>query len=198
MSPETDVNQANRLESAFRRAGYGDADAFAEWMGIVEYPLRRSLAAFARAVDVEVVVQESFLRMWLIACDPGRRLQGEKASLKFAIRLARNVALEELRHTRLYQYFDEKDYDELPEMRVVPQLPDPALRRAIHECLDRLPEQPKTALNARIEDGHLPDRDLAQGARMKLNTFLQNIVRARRLMAKCLEDRGVNLEGILA
>jgi DNA-directed RNA polymerase specialized sigma24 family protein len=198
VSPTTDINQSERIESAFRRAGSGDADAFAEWMGMVEYPMRRSLAAFARAVDVEVVVQESFLRMWLIACDPARCLEGENASLKFALGLARNVALEELRRTRIYQYIDDKSSDALPEICIAPEFPDPALRRAIHECLDRLPAKPKTALRARIQDGDLPDRDLAQDAGMKLNTFLQNIVRARKFMARCLENKGVKLDGVLS
>jgi DNA-directed RNA polymerase specialized sigma24 family protein len=192
------IDQAEMLERAFRRAGSGDADAFADWMGMVEHPLRRSLARFARAVDVEVVVQETFLRMWMVASDPARRLEGESASLKFAFKVARNVALEELRHTRLYQFFDDRESIELPEMSITPEFPDPALKKAINECIDRLPAQPKTALSARIRDGHLPDRDLAREARMKLNTFLQNIVRARKLMAECLEKRGVRLEGILS
>lgn len=180
------------LETAFGRAESGDADAFAEWMAIAEHPLRRSLARFARAVDVEVVVQETFLRMWLVACDDTRRLEGGNASLKFALGVARNVAHEELRKTRLFQFVDE-----VPEPVSVPNLPDPALRKAINECMGRLPEKPRTALNARVQDGHLPDRDLAAGARMKLNTFLQNIVRARKLMAECLEKRGVRLEEVM-
>jgi DNA-directed RNA polymerase specialized sigma24 family protein len=186
----------NKIDTAFRRAGFGDADAFAGWMSLVECPLRRSLARFARAVDVEVVVQETFLRMWLLAQDPARRLEGENASIRFALRVAQNVAHEELRHTPLHQGIGIEGLSQLPEFRLDPEFPDPALRRVIRECLDRLPAQPKTALNSRIQDGHLPDRDLAQRARMKLNTFLQNIVRARKLMAECLERRGVRLEGI--
>lgn len=193
----TDDNQADRLETAFRRAGLGDPDAFAEWMGMVENPLRCSLARFARAVDVEVVVQETLLRMWLIACDRTRRLEGENASLKFALRVARNVAHEELRHARPYHFLDDKELNQLPEVSFKPEFPDHALRKAIADCLDRLPAQPKRALNARVRDGHLPDRDLALEAKMKLNTFLQNIVRARRLVADCLEKRGVRLGEIL-
>jgi RNA polymerase sigma-70 factor (ECF subfamily) len=186
------------LESAFRRAGSGDPAAFAEWMAMVEHPLRRSLARFARAVDVEVVVQETFMRMWLVACDNTRRLEGGNASLKFALRVARNVAHEELRHTRLFNFYDDKALGELPETVFVPELPDPALRKAINECVDRLPAKPRTALNARVQDGQLPDRDLAAGVKMKLNTFLQNIVRARKLVAECLEKRGVRLKEVLS
>lgn len=59
--------RADLLEAAFRLARSGDREAFAEWMGMVEIPLRRSLSRFARAVDVEVVMQETLLRMWLVA-----------------------------------------------------------------------------------------------------------------------------------
>jgi DNA-directed RNA polymerase specialized sigma24 family protein len=190
--------QAERLEAEFRQAGLGDPDAFARWMAMVERPLRRSLARFARAIDVEVVVQEALMRMWLVVCDPTQRLEGLNASLRFALGVARNVALEELRRTRLYQFLDDKALNQLPEFSFNPELPDPALGDAIRECLDRLPGKPKTAITARIQEGHLPDRDMARGARMKLNTFLQNIVRARRLIANCLEKRGVRLEEILS
>jgi DNA-directed RNA polymerase specialized sigma24 family protein len=194
----TDENQAYRLKAAFKRAGSGDADGFAEWMSMVEHPLRRSLAGFARYVDVEVVVQETFLRIWQGANELSRRLEGENASLKFAFGVARNVAQEEWRRTRRYRWGDEKLLDQLPDFRLAPELPDPALRKAIRECMDRLPKKPKAALNARINDGDLPDRELAQELRMKLNTFLQNIVRGRKFMAECLEKRGVRLEGILS
>jgi DNA-directed RNA polymerase specialized sigma24 family protein len=191
-------DQAEKLRTAFERSRSGDANAFAEWMGMVELPLRRSLGGFAHAVDVEVVVQETFLRMWLVVRDQARRLEGENASLRFALRVARNVAHEELRQTHLYHLIDEEELNTLPEFRLDPEFPDPALRKAIAECMDRLPAQPKAALSVRIRDGHLPDRSLAEGLRMRPNTFLQNIVRARKLMAACLEKRGVRLERILS
>lgn len=195
--PMDEDNQSEKLDAEFRRAGMGDAEAFARWMTIVEHPLRRSLARFASAVDAEVVVQETMMRMWLVACDPARRLEGDSASLKFALRVARNVALEELRRTRLHQFVDDEELNRLPEISYTPEPSDPALRKAIRECLERLPEKPKTAMMARVSAGHLPDRDLAANVRMKLNTFLQNIVRARRLLADCLEKHGVRLGEIL-
>ncbi len=185
------------IEERFGRARFGDRDAFAEWMGAVELPLRRSLARFAHVVDVEVVAQETLMRMWLVACDAARILEGENASLRFALRVARNVALEELRRTHHEESVDPDDLDKLSKGFINPDLPDPALRKAITECIERLPKQPQKALTARINEGHLPDHDLARKARMKLNTFLQNIVRARRLFADCLEKRGVRLQELL-
>jgi DNA-directed RNA polymerase specialized sigma24 family protein len=186
------------MERAFRLARSGNPEAFAEWMGMVEIPLRRSLVRYARVVEAEVVVQETFMRMWLFANDPERVLEGQSASLRFALRVARNVALEEVRRCGQGRFAELEELDSLPEGRLNPELPDPALRKAIGECMERLPEQPRNALTARIGEGHLPDRELAQAVKMKVNTFLQNIVRARRLLADCLERKGVRLGEILS
>lgn len=194
----TYVESEDRLDEAFRAARSGDRTAFADWMGMVEIPLRRSLARFARAVDVEVVIQETLMRMWLIACDPQRELKGDNASIRFAFRVARNVALEEIRRCRHERFVDLNTLDDLPEGRVEVDPPDPALSRAIRDCMQRLPQKPRTALEARVRGGNLRDRQLAESLRMKPNTFFQNIVRARRLLRACLERRGVRLEEIMS
>ena len=194
----TDDDRADRLEALFLLARLGEPDAFAEWMGMIESPLRRSLRRFARAVDVEVVVQETLARMWIVAGEPDRVLEGEHASLKFALRVARNVALEEIRRCRHDRLVDLETLDDLPEGCLDPKPCDPALARAIAECIESLPDQPRRALAARLEGDCLPDRALAEGLRMRLNTFLQNIVRARRSLEKCLEGRGVRLREVLS
>jgi DNA-directed RNA polymerase specialized sigma24 family protein len=193
-----DDGRMERMESTFRLACSGDPDAFARWMQMVEIPLWRSLSRFARTVEVEVVVQETFMRMWVFANDPGRVLEGESASLRFAFSVARNVAREEVRRCGQGRFAELEELDRLPEGCVNPELPDPALGKAIGECVERLPKKPRKALVARIGEGHLPDRELAQTLRMKLNTFLQNIVRARKLLAGCLERKGVRLGEFLS
>jgi hypothetical protein len=75
-----------------------------------------------------------------------------------------------------------------------PHLPDPLLRAAIVECRERLPAQPLRALEARLASGGgEPDELLAERLSMRLNTFLQNFTRARRLLAKGLEARGIDV-----
>ena len=185
-------------EQAFLGARSGNADAFADWMRAVEIPLRRSLSRLAHLVDVEVVVQETFLRMWLIACDRDRKLEGDNASLRFALGVARNVAREEIRRYHPGRFVDMESLDNLPEGRIEIVPPDPVLARMIRECLGSLPAKPASALEARMNDGSRPDRDLAGSLGMKLNTFLQNIVRARRLLRDCLNRRGARLEEILS
>jgi DNA-directed RNA polymerase specialized sigma24 family protein len=193
-----DAVPADLLDDTFRLARSGDEEAFARWMGMVEIPLRKSLRAFARAVDVEVVVQETFARMWLAAVDSARILEGNHASLRFAFRVARNVALEEMRRYGRGRLVDPEQLDGLPEGRVEAEWPDPALRQAIADCFERLPGRLRKALQSRVREGWRPDRELAESLRMKLNTFLQNIVRGRRLLATCLERRGVRLSEILS
>ena len=188
------VRTSPDVDDLFARACGGDREAFADWMGAVEAPIRRSLGRFARAVDVESVVQETFLRMWVFAGDRGAELVGEAASLRFAIGMARNIARSEVRRLGRVQYLPPED---LPEVVVEPDPPpDPALRRAIEECLKQLKGKPREALQARLADyaSRFPDRVLATTLHMTLNTFLQNIVRARKAMEECLRRRGVALE----
>jgi len=194
----SDDHRAGRLDELFQLARIGESEAFAEWMGMVEIPLRRNLRRFSRAVDVEVVVQETLMRMWLVACDPGRVLEGRDASLRFAFRVARNVALEEIRRCRFDRLVDLENLEDLPEGSYDPEPCDPALARVIADCFKCLPDKPRSALAARLEGDCTPDRVLAERLRMKLNTFLQNIVRARRAMEKCLEGRGVRLKEVLS
>ena len=168
-------------------------------MGRVERPIRASLQRFARAVDVEVVVQETLVRMWSFANRGDRRLEGADASLRFAIAVARNVALEEVRRTRPDRLVPLTELPEGAQPTVDPDPPpDPGLRQAIGECFQRMPDRPRQALEARLGLGHMnADRTLAALLRMKPNTFLQHIVRARQFLKRCLERRGIVLREVM-
>jgi DNA-directed RNA polymerase specialized sigma24 family protein len=68
----------------------------------------------------------------------------------------------------------------------------------VAHCLRKLPRQPGAALGARLADGgDTSDRELAERLRMTLNTFLQNVVRARRHLEDCLKSQGVAVEELL-
>ena len=165
-------------------------------MGAVEFPIRHSLRRFARAVDVEAVVQETFLRMWLFSQDNSRSLTGEDASLRFAIGLARNVARSEARRLG-YEALLPAEY--LPEVTVDPASPsDPRLKQAILDCIGRLARKPLQALRARMElAGLLADGEIAARLGMRVNTLLQNIVRARKQVAECLSRKGISLQELI-
>lgn len=186
----------SELDALWARVCRGDRDAFGDWMGRVESPLRRGLAPFARNVDVEGVVQETLLRMWVYAQDRGVELAGEDASLRWAHGMARNIARNEARRHGRERAMTPADLEGIVANQgpVAPDDPptDPFVARAIRECLDLVVGQPLRAIRARLEFGHLlPDQEIAQLVGMKVNTFRQNLVRAREQLRRCLEGKGV-------
>jgi DNA-directed RNA polymerase specialized sigma24 family protein len=173
----------------------GDALAFTRWVAAAEGPIRGSLCKFAARVDVEVVVQETLLRMWQVAPRVVRDGQAN-ALLRLALRTARNLAIDDLRRSRRQVYRD----DDAPLNESVAALePDPKLRENIVRCNEALPDKPSQALRARLDSGGGdPDDVLAARLCMRLNTFHQNLARARKLLAECLRRVGVELpEGAL-
>jgi RNA polymerase sigma-70 factor (ECF subfamily) len=116
------------------------------------------------------------------------------------LRIARNLAIDEVRRTRRMAPADLDALERAAEAAadgLAPTPPDPLLRRLISACLALLPAQPRRALQARLASaGAEPDAALAAGLGMRTNTFLQNFGRARRLLAACLRGKGVALEEI--
>jgi RNA polymerase sigma-70 factor (ECF subfamily) len=171
----------------------GDVDAFARWVAAAEPILRRSLRSFAAAVDGEAVVQETLLRVWQVAprCVPDGKANG---LLRLGLSAARNLAISELRRVRVAQTAIAEMEMQSDRDVAAWAAPDPLLRQAIAECRRKLPAQPGKALAARIDgEGGVPDGVLAERLGMKLNTFLQNITRARKLLAECLRRVGVEI-----
>jgi RNA polymerase sigma factor (sigma-70 family) len=168
-----------------------DTQAFARWMAGAEPSMRVSLRSFASAIDVEAVLQEALLRVWQVA--PRFEADGRpNGLLRLGVRMARNLAISEVRRTRAKPVADE-DLDQPVE----PEEPDPMLRRVLATCHDRLPEKPRQAIDARIT-GRAADADLAATLGMRLNTFLQNVTRARKMLAECLQKHGVEIDPELA
>jgi len=175
------------LDQHLPRIAAGDPEAFGRWVAGCELRLRASLSSFAARVDIEAVVQETLLRIWQIAprIEPDGR---PDCALRVAVRIARNLAVSELRRVGHAPIAE-------PIALEAPQEPDPLLRGIIATCRDKLPQQPAAALTERLlHGGVLPDRDLAAHLGMQLNTFLQNITRARKLLAECLERHGIHWE----
>ena len=167
----------------------GDPQAFGHWAAACETRLRLSLTSFAGQVDTEAVLQETLLRVWQVA--PRVEPDGRSNSLlRFAIRVARNTAISELRRQRKTTPAPPHD-----EPSTSGHEPDPMLRSVIVGCREKLPKKPALALQQRLSSaGGEPDKVLATALDMTLNTFLQNITRARRLLAECLQRHGVRLE----
>jgi DNA-directed RNA polymerase specialized sigma24 family protein len=173
----------------------GDKAAFARFIAGGELRLRESLRSFAALVDTEAVLQETLLRIWQVA--PRVKPDGRAdCLLRLGIRTARNLAIDETRRNRralldpeaLGKALDRADV----EAAAHESSADPLIRRAIEECRAGLPAKPGQALSARLEaSGGEPDASLAARLGMRLNTFLQNVTRAKKLLLGCLEQRGV-------
>jgi RNA polymerase sigma-70 factor (ECF subfamily) len=180
----------NDLDTHLPLITIGDEGAFVAWLAGAERPLRLSLRRFAATVDTEAVLQETLLRIWMGAahCRPDGR---PNSLLRLAHRIAANLALDEIRRRRGGggAWADDPPDDDPPD----PAPPhDPLLRRRVEECLETLPRAPRRAILMRIEAaGGERDASLAARAGMRLNTFLQNVTRARRLIALCLGKSGI-------
>ncbi len=172
----------------------GHQAAFARWLAGAEAPLRDALRGFARQVDVEAVLQEALLRAWQVA--PRLAPDGRpNALLRFAVRAARNLAVDEARRAGFRAPVDEEELSRLLDGLAgagAPEGPDPLLRRLIAACREKLAARPRAALDARLAAAGVED-DAAVAARlgMRVNTFLQNVSRARRALAGCLRRAGV-------
>lgn len=175
----------------------GDSRAFGQWMAGAEGTIRDSLRSFATVIDVESVLQEALLRVWQVTPRfvPDGRPNG---LLRLGIRIARNLAVSELRrtHARRTQQVPEEDLERALAVAEPRSLdvegPDPLLRELLAKCHDRLPDKPRQAMTVRLEnEGGRPDDELASVLGMRLNTFLQNFTRARRMLAECLKKHGM-------
>lgn len=177
----------------------GDPDAFARWVAGAEPRVRSSLSSFAAAVDAEAVVQEALLRVWQVA--PRFRPDGRpNGLLRLAVRIARNLAVSDLRARGRNVPEDDAGLARLLDALAaadLPEWPDPLLRRLIEACREKLAGRPRAALEARLRAGGTElDAALAARLRMRLNTFLQNVTRARKALAECLKRGGVDVEAL--
>jgi RNA polymerase sigma-70 factor (ECF subfamily) len=172
----------------------GDPDAFASWVAAAEPRLRASLASFATRVDTEAVLQECLLRVWQTA--PRFEHDGRPDGLlRLGIRIARNLAVSEMRRRRVRLAHIEQLAQAAATAQNPPTESSRGLAEIVEKCRERLPPKPRAALDMRLEGEARPDADLAAALGMKLNTFLQNIRRARLHLAECLKRHGIRLGG---
>jgi len=138
-----------------------------------------------------VVVQETLLKIWQVA--PRVKLDGRPNSLlRLAVRVARNQAISDIRRSGARPELVDHEV-EVGAAPVAP--PDPHLRQLIDECRDDLPSKPRSAMDQRLlAAGGISDAELAASIGMRKNTFLKNVGRARKILAQCLDAKGVDLE----
>jgi RNA polymerase sigma factor (sigma-70 family) len=173
----------------------GDVDAFGAWVARAERPLRDALRSFAAQVDTEAVLQEALLRVWQLAPRIATGDGRPNALLRFALRVARNLAISEWRRLARSEPTEPQTLEAHADAIAADvTAPDPLLRARIEQCRDQLPKKPAQALAARLESaGREPDEQLAERLSMRTNTFVQNVARARQFLARCLEAQGIVL-----
>jgi RNA polymerase sigma-70 factor (ECF subfamily) len=172
----------------------GDAGAFSRWLAGAERPVSESQRSFAAVIHVEAVLLEALLRVWQVAPRfvPDGRPNG---LVRLGVRIGRNLAISEVRRLRAVPTEPGDIEAALARAERPAAPPDPMLRESIRTCREQLPAKPRQALEARLASaGGGGDPDLAESLGMRLNTFLQNVTRARQLLAECLRRRGVILD----
>lgn len=159
---------------------------------MVEMPIRLSLRSFARAVDVECVVQDTLVQMWIRrgeGCGP----LGENASLRYAIEAARDVARSQASRTGCEALLP---HDDVPELELPPDMEaDLALRKAMLDCFNKLEPEEEHNLRWRMELGWVRDVHFAEKYHMTTAALSETIARARKRVVRCLAQQGIKLEG---
>lgn len=200
--------------------GAGDAGAFGQWLARAEPSLRESLRSFARTVDTEAVVQETALTLWNLARAGRVRPDGRGNSLlRLGVTVARRRAidLDRRQRRRLGEAAPgnpgEKATRPGAGRRGVPpgrsasgglsgsgeppdprhDFSDPFLRERIRRCFQALRSSLRATLATFID--HAGSMTMAQMARQggdqTAGAFRQNLSRARKAMAACLREHGV-------
>jgi len=182
------------IDQIFEQAGRGPV-SLQGWMTAVEIPLRRSLRDFASVVDVESVMQDALMQMWVMAQGDERpSLSGENASIWLAIDRARNIARDEARRAgceALLPTDGMPDPDEIlrPDQRSL------ELEEALYGCKHKQDHESLPTLRWRLELPGLPDATVTKYCGMPLHIFSRAVTGATRRVAHCLEHQGIVLEG---
>jgi DNA-directed RNA polymerase specialized sigma24 family protein len=172
-----------------------DEDAFKRWLERIEITLRRSLRSFATVVDVEVVVQETAIRVWDLASTIVP--DGRPAFLaRWAATVARRKALNEVKRAQREVPLDESS--DRFDTQSVQAGADPFLRARIHSCHERLPTALRRVIDMILADGgQRPGRECAAESRISHDAFRQNLARGRRALVNCLKEHGIDIREYL-
>ena len=166
--------------------------AFQNWITMVEMPLHLSLRRFARAVDVECVVQQTFVDAWKLLRQKGYEWPSENVSLQWVISVAWDVARSEARRNGFEHL--------LPPHEVSEAEPGPdekariALREAMKDCTPKLTAEEEVTLLCRLQHGGFSEASIAGCCRKDVTTLASIVTKARRKVIRCLERKGIEVD----
>ena len=175
----------------------GDGDAFETL--VREHQTRvynLALRMTGNEEDALDISQETFLKAWRTL----GKYRGDCSLGSWLYRIASNLSIDLLRKNKRRQTekvvsLDDPGEDgrplELPDLREEPQtiLEREENRRAVWECLEKLPEEQKLILVLRDVNG-LSYEEIAASMGLELGTVKSRIFRAREKLANLLLDRG--------
>ena len=175
----------------------GDGDAFETL--VREHQTRvynLALRMTGNEEDALDISQETFLKAWRTL----GKYRGDCSLGSWLYRIASNLSIDLLRKNKRRQTekvvsLDDPGEDdrplELPDLREEPQtiLEREENRRAVWECLEKLPEEQKIILVLRDVNG-LSYEEIAASMGLELGTVKSRIFRAREKLANLLLDRG--------
>ena len=175
----------------------GDGDAFETL--VREHQTRvynLALRMTGTEEDALEISQETFLKPWRTL----GKYRGDCSLGSWLYRIASNLSIDLLRKNKRRQTekvvsLDDPGEDgrplELPDLREEPQtiLEREENRRAVWECLEKLPEEQKLILVLRDVNG-LSYEEIAASMGLELGTVKSRIFRAREKLANLLLDRG--------
>ena len=190
MASDYDLDVAE-WEAIVRR----DEDVFKRWLERCQIHLRLSLRSFAAVVDVEVVVQETAIRVWERASTIVP--DGRPAFLaRWAVTVARNKARNEIKRAEHEVPLEEPP--DRPDTQIVRAGIDPFLRARLHACRERLPAALRRVIDVILADGgERSARECATASRMSYDAFRQNLARGRRALEACLREYGIEVRKYL-
>jgi len=166
----------------------------AQWFADEVQPHGSSLEAYLRGAfpavrDAEDVVQESLLRLWKF-----RAAQPIRSAKAFLFKVARNIALDSVRHTRRSPILAVPDLAALPVLEEEMDVPDAACRSEeialLADALEALPPRCREIIILR-KFQNLPQKDVAARLGISELTVQEQVYRGVRRLEKILTKRGV-------
>jgi len=174
------------LEHLLSRTGQGDASAFAE---LYERMATRLFGVCLRMLrdrnEAEEVLQEVFVAVWRRARDFDA---ARAAATTWLITLARNKAIDRLRHHRARVPLASIDLDTLGDERPGPPAAAEASQefRRLQRCLDALDPKHRRSIREAFFSGNTY-KELAERCQVPVGTMKSWIRRALAQLRTCLE-----------
>jgi RNA polymerase sigma factor (sigma-70 family) len=162
---------------------------FEEQVSAHDAPLKSYLRGkFPSVRDVDDVVQESYLRVW-----KARLRRPIRSAKSFLFQVARNLAIDQLRHRKAAPIIEVPDPAALPVMDDRPGVAETACTHEelalLARAIDSLPARCRTVMILRQIEG-IPQKEIAASLGLSELTVQTHVVHGLRRIEKFMRSRG--------